>query len=371
MEDETVNIITDGSDTEIEETQSTVEEPAVEEVEEKQVKKKLKLKKSWRVRFTSPTGFQLTEIYCRRCVQYKNPKEFMKSYDTTLDKSGMMSVCRTCCEEIYQDNLRSERDIQRALLKTCRTLNWVYYSPAIDSTIERVKSKSKSSDTPMPFTTAYWNVLIGINNLKFSEIPSFTFTEPAKEDFISSEFVNNEVSQETIDFWGEGYPSEDYRFMEREFSNFRKTHKIETHTEVVLCKEVVYEMLKNKKIRLGGGDVDAKRLESLTKSLGVSPMQTNASQSSKAMDTFSSFIKIIEENTPAEYYQDKKLFKDYDNLEWYFDRFVRRPIKNFFGLSRDFNISEDAKSDDEIEYDDEGKIVEEVMKEANEKLENQ
>lgn len=335
-----------------------------EAVEDKPTpQKKLKLKKNWRSKFLSPTGFQLTEIYCRRCVQYKNPKDFQTSQDSTLDKNGMLSICRSCCEEIYQDNLRAEKDIARALLKTCRTLNWVFYSPAIEATIEKYKNtKERNPDGKSSFTTAYWGVINGTNNMKYSEIPIMTFTEPIKEDFIPSELINTEVSQETIDFWGEGYPPEDYRFMEREFSNFRKTHKIETHTEVVLCKEVVYEMLKNKKVRLGGGDVDAKRLESLTKSLGVSPMQTNASQSSKAMDTFSAFIKIIEETTPAEYYQDKKLFQDYDNLEWYFDRFVRRPIKNFFGLSRDFNISEDAKSDDELDNDDNADVVvEEIM----------
>lgn len=325
--------------------------------------KKLKLKKDWRTRIVSPTGYSLTELYCRRCVQYKNPKDFRVSHDINLDKNGMMSVCKNCCEEIYQENLRGERDIKSALLKTCRTLNWIYHTPSIEPTIERLKQlKDKNPDGTQSFTSIYWLTVTGTANMKHTDIPSFIFVEPVISDFTPKEMIEDEVDQSTIDFWGEGYLKDDYRFMEFHFSNFRKTHKIETHTEVVLCQEVVYEMLKNKKIRMSGGDVDAKRLESLTKSLGVSPMQTSASQSSKAMDTFSAFIKIIEETTPAEYYKDKMLFKDFDNIEWYFDRFVRRPIKNFFGLSRDFNISEDSANEyDEFESDEDGKIVEELL----------
>ena len=331
--------------------------------EKKEPIKKLKMKKNWRTTVVSPTGYQLSEVYCRRCVQYKNPKEFKNSHDLVLDKNGMMSVCRSCCEEIYQDNLRAERDIEKALLKTCRTLNWVFHTPSIEPTIERLKQlREKNPDSPSSFTATYWSIIAGTNNMKHTEIPVLTFSEPVVSDFIPKELMDDEVDQSTIDFWGEGYSKEEYRFMEFHFANFRKTHKIETHTEVVLCQEVVYEMLKNKKIRTSGGDVDAKRLESLTKSLGVSPMQTSASQSSKAMDTFSGFIKIIEETTPAEYYKDKMLFKDFDNLEWYFDRFVRRPIKNFFGLSRDFNISEDSSTEyEEYESDDDSNIVESLL----------
>src|SRR5574343_263046 len=60
--------------------------------------KKLKLKKTWRSNFVTPTGIQVTELYCRRCVQYLPPKLFASSEDNVLDKNGMISVCKNCCE---------------------------------------------------------------------------------------------------------------------------------------------------------------------------------------------------------------------------------------------------------------------------------
>jgi len=178
--------------------------------------KKLKLRKNWRVKFTSPTGFSLTECYCRHCVQYKNPKDFQPSYDSTLDKNGMMSICRSCCEEIYQDNLRAEKDISKALLKTCRTLNWVFYSPAIEPSIEKYKiARDKNPDGKILFTGAYWTIVNGTNNMKYSEIPSLTFTEPLREDFIPKEFINDgEINEEIIKFWGEGFEKEEYKVLQ-------------------------------------------------------------------------------------------------------------------------------------------------------------
>ena len=68
------------------------------------------------------------------------------------------------------------------------------------------------------------------------------------------------------------------------------------------------------------------------------------------------FIKNIEETTPAEYYKDKELFKDFDSIEEYIKKFITRPLKNFITGSRDFNIVEE----DITEYD------EPVLEENNE-----
>ncbi len=371
MEDETVNIITDGSDTEIEETQSTVEEPAVEEVEEKQVKKKLKLKKNWRTKFVSPSGIQISEIYCRRCVQYKNPKEFMKSYDTALDKSGMMSVCRTCCEEIYQDNLRSERDIQRALLKTCRTLNWVYYSPAIDTAIERVKSKTKSSDSPMPFTSAYWNILVLTNNLKFTDLPSFTFTEPAKEDFIPKELMDESIQQEIIDFWGEGFDTREYRELQKHYLEFKRDYKVEVKGEIFLVQQICYKILELDKARIRGDSTDGllKEIQTMMKNSALTPAMANMANSGKALDTWGVRIATIQKEEPAEWLegeeQRKKLENYFGDFSYFKNHFVRS-LKNYMLGSKDYLSDDILGVSNEDEYESEDFVSEEEVNEKEE-----
>ena len=46
------------------------------------------------------------------------------------------------------------------------------------------------------------------------------------------------------------------------------------------------------------------------------------------------FVKDIETRTPAEIYKDKALFDDVDKIKEYFDRFILRPMKNFFSGER-------------------------------------
>jgi hypothetical protein len=66
----------------------------------------------------------------------------------------------------------------------------------------------------------------------------------------------------------------------------------------------------------------------------------------KSQETFSAFIKTIEENEPAEYFEDKKLFKDFDNLNFYFEKYILRPLKNFVINSRDFDVSAGTEEED-------------------------
>ena len=39
-------------------------------------------------------------------------------------------------------------------------------------------------------------------------------------------------------------------------------------------------------------------------------------------------LELISKYTPEEYYKDKSLYKDFDNVGDYFERFVKRPLKN-------------------------------------------
>ena len=52
----------------------------------------------------------------------------------------------------------------------------------------------------------------------------------------------------------------------------------------------------------------------------------------------------IEQFTPAEFYKDKKLYKDFDYLKEYIERFMKRPLKNLLTgskeLDKEFNLSE-------------------------------
>jgi hypothetical protein len=66
---------------------------------------------------------------------------------------------------------------------------------------------------------------------------------------------------------------------------------------------------------------------------------------------YGAWVRDIEKYRPAEYFEDKKIYFDFDKIGEYFQRFTLRPLKNLLTGSRDFDkefsIEEDNGEDNE------------------------
>jgi hypothetical protein len=78
---------------------------------------------------------------------------------------------------------------------------------------------------------------------------------------------------------------------------------------------------------------------------------------------------LIEETEPAEYYADKTMFKDFDNIGFYFEKYVTRPLKNFVMGSRDFNVETEKDGDDDDDsFDIDGMGIDDDIPEQKEDM---
>lgn len=304
---------------------------------------------------TTTTGVTITEVYCRKCMKYKKPVEFWEATDRFLDTNGKMSVCIDCCNEIHNVIFESDKDLTKSLLKACRILNVRYDAVALQATKEMITSIiAKGADTTKVFglykSKLFRKVNVRIDEKDFSE--DFTFVEPP--NLLVEKPMQDDDYEDAIDlkmFWGTNFEKEDYDWLEFELADWKKTHKCDTKAEETLLKEIVYKEWEIKKERAEGRDPSAKvkQLQELMKTASVDPAKTAAAGSGKSQDTFSAFIKTIESNEPAEYYKDKKLFQDFDNIDFYFKKYVTRPLKNFITQSRDFNVEREDEEDDNLD----------------------
>jgi len=305
----------------------------------------------------SKTGIEVNTIYCRRCMTTKKYSDFFFATDLELDRNGYFSICKSCCQEIYTDYYNEEKDIARALLRTCRKLNVVYDEVIVDKTIETLKGlyeKGKAVDRVFSIYKAKLATLGGATYNGNLHKGDLTFKEPSIYVEQSMD-ENTDVDKDLKIYWGENLDFEDYLFLEKEMSEWKKTHKCDTKAEEVLLKEICHKSLEiRKKRKSGNGATPAalvKELQDLMKTASVDPAKTSIANSGKARETFSNIIEIIEQNEPAEYFEDKELFKDYDNIDSYFKKYVTRPLKNFVTRSRDFNIEADDSDDDDFAND--------------------
>lgn len=302
-------------------------------------------------------GVILNKCYCRKCCAQKSPELFFTAVDLYLDTSGKMSVCKDCCNDIYEKMFAVERNVPRALYRTCKALNIKYDADAVQLTEDKIRSLMENGDKPTNIFSIYKSKVSGSmdKRIKGETITwDLTFSEPDANVVIPDPIPDNVPDAfELKQFWGDNYGYDDYVFLEKELYEWKKTHKSDTKAEELLLVEICHKSLEIRKAREIGKPTAGmvKELQDLMKTANVDPAKTSLANSGKSMDTFSSYIKTIEENEPVDTFKDDKLFKDYDNINWYFKKFLLRPLSNFLGISRLFNLEDDS-IDDEIEETD-------------------
>ena len=308
----------------------------------------------------SSTGVEVIDIYCRKCRQTNKPTEFFASVDD-VDSNGYFSLCKNCCNDIYNNYYKIEHDITRSILRTCRKINLMFDESCVESTIEHLNTLSNKGSPTDNIIGIYKSKLIQSQKKNFSDANSsfdLTFREPGTMIKSESEDGNEDYdSKDLALIWGEGFTFEDYQFLEKEFDEWKRTHRCDTKAEKTLIREICHKELEIRKKRMENehhvpGNL-TKELQELMKTANVDPSKTSEANSGKNKETYSNFIKIIEDNEPADYYEDKKMFKNFDNQDFYLKKYVTRPLKNFITQSRDFNVDIEDDVDDIVESESE------------------
>ena len=312
------------------------------------------------------TGIVVKESWCRKCMQMKKPIEFFEATDVFLDSNGLMSICKDCLEDMFNRIYQNEHSMQKAIYRVCKLANIKYDESAYQETLKTLEDKTRVKTITRVFgaykvclrrsTRTNLGKNQGDNDLTFSEPISFK-NDNSLEQSEEPENVKEYLNQ----FWGTNFSFDNYNFLEKELSEWKKTHKCDTKAEESLLKELCYKELEIRNARVEGISTATlvKEKQDLMKTASVDPAKTALAGSGRSQDTFSSFIKIIEETEPAEYFQDKALFKDFDGIDFYFKKYVTRPLSNFLQNSRDFNVdaedTETEENEDTIEEFIEGK----------------
>lgn len=296
------------------------------------------------------TGAKMSENWCRVEMKLKPATEFYQATDTYIDKSGLMSVCKGCLTEIYDRIYLSEGSIEKTILRMCRSLNVRYDERAIDSMRKQLATMKENGKVPSGVFGIYRQKLYAVQS---SEIGKRNEEDLGYQDvggikivIADSELETEEeriTLEELKDFWGDGFALEDYKFLEKRIAEWKRDYSCSNKAEELVIKELCFKEMELTKSRIEGGktsDSVIKAIDSLLKTGGLAPAQSTAS-TGKSYDTIGMMIKQIETTTPAEYYQDKELFKDFDGLEKYITNYIKRPIMNFIGASKSFEIVDD------------------------------
>jgi hypothetical protein len=319
---------------------------------------------------TPEIAIEVTTAYCRKCMKTMHLDKFFQSVDVGyVDSNGYLSVCKSCCNKLYDEEFAITGSMEKALHKLCRVLNVRFSQDAIESTKAHLNTQIENGTNPSPVWSTYKGKLIAQNKSMDKSIKEAMMYDDVSTVYVSMENEKPEefISDELKTFWGDNYNFKDIQYLETQFATAKQTHRADTFAEITLLKEVCYKLLDMKLSRDAGRPTasSVKELQDLMKTLSISPNAVNASANGKAMDSFGLWVQEIERDEPAQWLEkDGKKFamlRDVSNAQKYFEDWIVRPLKNFITNSKDFNI-DDSDGDDSEEIDfsgiDDGEVGE-------------
>ena len=311
-------------------------------------------------------GTIVKQNYCRRCQETKAPTEFYDATDTQLDRNGKMSICKDCIDDLFNKIFSIEHDLNKTILILCRMLNLIYIENAVQSTVAHATKMFDKNGNLGPIFGFYKSKVTSFATLNQTGV--LTFTEPSSSQS-QTPMLDDDVDNADYyrQFWGDGLAFEDYAWLEKELAEWKNTHKVDTRSELSLLKMIVLKLFDIRKARAMDKDTSAleKSFQDLLKTSALSPSMSNQASNGKGQETFGVWIQDIEKIEPAEFWDEERRNKyiDLNHFGQYCKDYIVRPISNFFGISKDFNISED----DDLLVDDSAPL-EEIPGDSNANL---
>lgn len=263
--------------------------------------------------------------------------------------NGYMTICKRCVAQLYEQYV-------------------TFYSYDEDAAAERICQM-----TDMYFDDVAWgasrkisadrnrmSVYVSKLNLNQSASKGTTYSDTLvrrwEAQVENAENINQvkdnediDVDIETVHRFGLGFTDGEYGALQAEYDSWVQKYGVpmdkrqeELYTTICYLKLNLQKSVQNDASGVGSlansyrGFIEAATTE-------IEDRQKKA-EAEIETNPLGVWIREIEQYTPAEFYQDKKLYADFDSLREYITRFMTRPLKNLLTGSKDmdkeFNLSD-------------------------------
>lgn len=235
---------------------------------------------------------------CTMCGEEKKSTSanFYKSFSSLFkgNHENRMCICKKCLLG-YADKLKNTYNSEiKALYEICRLVD-TYYSKTLYNQLNEESNRSKVNNI---FATYFQKV----NSLQQYKDKTFIDSEPYELEITYSGNLEDEKISKTdlVDFWGEGYSEDEYRFLMKEYENLTTRYECDSYSQEILFQDIAFQRLFIRKKRQMGNSVDKelKTLQDLLGSANIKPAQENESMASEQV-TFGTLIKKFENEKPV------------------------------------------------------------------------
>lgn len=294
-----------------------------------------------------------TYTCCRCREELELAKSFYKCNSELYSDTGYMPVCKNCFTkiiDIYSMKYGSQRE---AMKRACMAFD-IYYDDDLFSQVDgdeafigkylrglnRTQYRKKTFDNALDEGLSISGVMYDkkARNLRDKIIAE----EKAEKDAEAS------IDRADIKKWGAGFAKEDYEEMNRHYELLKAANpRADGNQENYIMDCCRIKMHQLKASREGSLDAFQKMTELYTKSYNNGKLKSVGDGAVAEDFTIGVTAETIEKYTPAEYYKNKELYRDFDGIGEYAERHIFRPLKNIIFGTRDKDYEFYVKDDDD------------------------
>ena len=294
-------------------------------------------------------------LTCCRCKQTLELSKFYRTYSDLYSDTGYMPVCKECFTKIvdlYTMKFGSQRE---AMKRTCMAFD-LYYNDEIFDAVDGdeayigkyLKRLGMTQHRKKTFDTAL------TEGLSFGGILYDKKARAIRDKIMAAEKAAKEspIDPEDIKKWGPGFALEDYDEMNRHYALLKAANpRADGNQENYIMDCCRIKMHQLKASRDGSLDAFQKMTELYTKTYNAGKLKSVGDGALAEDFTFGVTVETIEKYTPAEYYKNKGLFRDYDHVGEYAERHIFRPLRNIVLGTRDKDFEYYVKDEDDGDAD--------------------
>jgi len=287
----------------------------------------------------APVADDGRSYYCTCCgKEYKSQKGNFPHSSSPLfvGNNHYASICKRCTERYYEQLVDYfTNNEEKAMERMCQLFDWYYLDDIWAAT--RKISMDRSRIGAYPGKMGLWSkqgttYLDTIRDRASTVVQSYDEFEDMKEQ------GDTGISKRQVNEWGVGFEENEYRLLDDHYKSLKESIDTNDIVQDTLARDLCEIKVQQVRAR-NRCDVDTfqkltKLYQDTLKSANLKVRNAELDAANDDQACWGVFIRDIEEHTPADIYKDRSVFKDIDNIQSYFERFVTRPVKNFFGGTR-------------------------------------
>ena len=276
---------------------------------------------------------------CCHCGETLSESQFYKS-DSELYYNRKLPICKECFSRVFGNYLNIYKSSKKAMQRMCMAFDIYFDEELFDSCdttgdsrvfgmyfrqLNMAQHKGKTFED----TIEAGGILLSGDRLPVKE------KRAAVVDQYGNEVDGEEVKKEDIERWGVGLTPTDYVNLNTHYSYLKKANPHCDSNQEIFIMDLCYAKMQQLKC-VASGDMDnyKKMGEYYNSTFQKSGLKIANEGEANSDDCLGVWNSRIAQYTPEEYYKNKNLYKDFDNVGDYFRRFILRPLRNLqYGTS--------------------------------------